>query len=279
MTIDAATSTGADGGPAIVEGAVPDGLTLSEGGASVWSPSITPPIGVELDERQALACAFRILAAHDFVENIAGHITWAPEGHESMWVNPWGLWWDEMTASDICRVDADGKVLEGRWDVTPAFHIHTELHRRRPDARVVVHNHPYHAVVLASLGLVPEFLHQQSAMYDGEMVFVNEYAGEVDSAELGSDLAGRIGDASVAILANHGVIVTAATIEEATYKAANLDRQCRIMLDVVTAGRRATTLPAAVRPAMKASLLERGTEIFWAGAVRRLLRDHPEVLT
>lgn len=263
----------------IAEGTVPDGLTLSRGGAEVWTPSITPPIGVDLDERQALACAFRILAAHDFCENIAGHITWAPEGHDSMWVNPWGLWWEEICASDICRVDADGRVVEGRWDVTPAFHIHTELHRRRPDARVVVHNHPYHAVALAALGLVPEFLHQQSSMYDGEVAFVSEYAGEVDSAELGADLAEHIGDASVVILANHGVIVTAATIEEATYKAATLDRQCRLMLDVVTSGRSATTVPPAVRPAMKASLLERGTEVFWAGAVRRLLRESPEVLT
>jgi hypothetical protein len=51
------------------------------------------------------------------------------------------------------------------------------------------------------------------------------------------------------------------------------------MLDVVTSGRAATTVPAVTRPAMKASLLERGTEVFWAGAVRRLLRDQPEVLT
>jgi ribulose-5-phosphate 4-epimerase/fuculose-1-phosphate aldolase len=263
----------------MVEATVPEGVTLSQGGAAVWSPRITPPIGVELDERQALACAFRILAAHDVCENIAGHITWAPEGHEAMWVNPWGLWWEEITASDVCKVDPDGNVLEGRWDVTPAFHIHTELHRRRPDARVVVHNHPYHAVVLAALGLVPEFLHQQAAMFDGDMVFVDEYAGEVDSAELGGDLAERIGGASVAILANHGVIVTAPTLEEATYKAANLERQCRLMVDVVTSGRTATTIPAVVRPAMKASLLERGTEVFWAGAVRRLLREEPEVLT
>lgn len=265
--------------PPIRPAEVPEGLTLSKGGADVWSPSITPGIGVDLDERQALACAFRVLAAHGVSENIAGHITWAPSGHEAMWVNPWGLWWEELTASDICKVDADGRVLEGRWDVTPAFHIHTELHRRRPDARVVVHNHPYHAVVLAALGLVPELLHQQAAMFDGELCFVDEYGGEIDSSELGADLADRIGDASVAILANHGVIVTAATVEEATYKAVNLERQCRLMVDVVTAGRPATSLPAVVRPAMKASLLERGTEVFWNGAVRRVVRETPEVLT
>lgn len=257
---------------------VPTDVELSRGGAEAWSPSVTPPIGVDLSDRQRLACAFRILCREGFSENIAGHITWTDRDDGSMLVNPWGLWWDEVSASDVCRVDADGRVLEGRWDVTPAVRIHTELHRRRADARVVVHNHPYNVVLLAAMGLVPEFLHQQASMFDGELGFVSEYAGEIDSAELGADLAERIGDASVVILANHGAIVTAPTIEEATYKAANLERQCRIMVDVVTAGRSATTIPASLRPAMKASLLERGTDVYWAGAVRRLLREEPDVL-
>lgn len=264
--------------PGFVTAEVPEGVELSAGGAAVWSPSITPPIGVELTEAQALACAFRILARDGFSENIAGHITWATADNSSMLVNPWGLWWEEITASDICRVDLDARVLEGQWDVTPAVHIHTELHRRRPEARVVVHNHPYHATALAALGLVPEFLHQTSAMFDGELGFVSEYGGEIDSAELGADLAERIGDASVVFLANHGVIVTAPTIEEATYKSASLDRQCRLMYDVLVSGRAATTVPPVVRPAMKASLLERGTEVYWAGAVRRIIREHPELL-
>lgn len=272
VTIGAENETG------LREVAVPEHLELSKGGADVWSPSITPPIGVDLTDRQKLACAFRILCREGFSENIAGHITWTDRDDGSMLVNPWGLWWDEVSASDVCRVDGEGRVLEGKWDVTPAVRIHTELHRRRDDARVVVHNHPYHVVLLAAMGLVPEFLHQQSSMYDGELGFVSEYAGEIDSAELGADLADRIGDATVVILANHGAIVTAPTIEEATYKAATLDRQCRLMVDVVTAGRPATVVPAALRPAMKASLLERGTDVYWAGAVRQLLRDEPDVL-
>lgn len=264
---------------ALVEAAsVPEGIALSKGGADVWTPSITPAIGVELTDEQKLACAFRILAREGFCENIAGHITWANDDNSSMMVNPWGLWWEEVSASDICRVDPDGRVIDGKWDVTPAVQIHTELHRRRPEARVVVHNHPYHVVLLAALGLVPEFFHQQSSMFDGELGFVSEYAGEIDSPELGADLADRIGDASVVILANHGAIVTAPTIEEATYKSATLDRQCKLMYDVLVADRSATTVPPIVRPAMKASLLERGTEVYWAGAIRRLVREEPDVL-
>ena len=169
-------------------------------------------------------------------------------------------------------------MLEGKWDVTPAFHIHTELHRRRPDAAVVIHNHPYHVTVLAALGLVPEMVHQTTAMFDGDLAFVDEYTGEVATSELGAELAGRIGDKSVVILANHGVIVTGATVAEATYRAATIDRQCRLMYDLVTSGRPYRVLPGTFVAPMKRSLVERGPAYYWGGAVRQLLRAEPEVL-
>jgi ribulose-5-phosphate 4-epimerase/fuculose-1-phosphate aldolase len=249
------------------------------GGRDEWSPRVMPPIGAELTERQKLACAFRILAGEGFTENISGHITMRDGSTDHLWANPWGLWWEEITASDLLLVDAAGHVVEGEWDVTPAIHIHTELHRQRPDIAVAVHNHPYHVTVLAALGLLPEMVNQTTAMFDGDLVFVDEYTGEIATAELGADLARRIGDASVIVLANHGVIVTGPSVEEATYRAATIDRQCRLMYDVATSGRPYTTMPQSLRKPMKASLLERGTDYYWGGAVRALLRDQPEVLT
>ena len=69
------------------------------GGLEVGAPSKVPPIGVDLTEEQQLAIAFRHLADIGFAENIAGHITWQPDGRSDMFVNPWGLWWQEFTAS------------------------------------------------------------------------------------------------------------------------------------------------------------------------------------
>lgn len=248
------------------------------GGLAAWAPRITPPLGVELTDAQALACAFRILAAEGFSENIAGHITWQRPGQENLLVNPWGLWWSEMTASDVCEVDMDANVVGGRWDVTPAIHIHTELHRVRPDARVVVHNHPYHVCVLAAIGVLPDLVHQTGSMFSGELRMVEEYTGEVDSPLLGSELAEAIGDATVAVLANHGVIVTGATVAEATYRAASIDRVCRMAYDVLALGREPLPMAPGLVKGMKASLVERGTDVYWAGAVRSLVRREPEVL-
>ena len=84
------------------------------GGLQVWAPSVVPPIGVELSNEQALAVAFRHLAGIGFAENLAGHITWQPDGQTDMLVNPWGLWWQEITASDISVVDDRGRVVRGR---------------------------------------------------------------------------------------------------------------------------------------------------------------------
>ncbi|HWE54868.1 MAG TPA: class II aldolase/adducin family protein [Acidimicrobiales bacterium] len=253
--------------------------TVVVGGREEWSPRVLPPVP-ELTPQQQLACAYRILARGGFVENIAGHITMRDPGGDGLWINPWGLWWEEITAGDLCRVDHDGHVLEGRWDVTPAFHIHTELHRRRgDDAAVVIHNHPYHVTVLAALGLVPEMIHQTTAMFHGDLAFVDEYTGEVATAELGAELAERIGDKSVVILANHGVIITGSSVAEATYRAATVDRQCRLMYDVVTSGRPYTVLPESFTVPMQRSLIERGPDYFWGGAVRQLLKQEPEVLS
>lgn len=248
------------------------------GGLDVWSPSVVPPIGPELTDEQAFACAFRILAEIGFAENMAGHITWQRPGEEHMFINPWGLWWSELAASDICVVDEDATVIGGRWDVTPAVHIHTELHRMRDDARVVVHNHPYHVSLLAALGVLPDLLHQTASLYLDDLVFVEEYDGEVDTAPLASELAAQVGDAKVAILGNHGVIVTGSDPIEATYRAASLERVCRLTYDVLLTGREPLRMSRSAMVGMKSSLLERAADVYWAGAVRALLRRDPDVL-
>jgi ribulose-5-phosphate 4-epimerase/fuculose-1-phosphate aldolase len=249
-----------------------------QGGLGVWAPSVTPP-APELTDEQQLACAFRILAIDGFCENLAGHITWQRPGQENLLVNPWGLWWRELTASDVCEVDMDANVVGGRWDVTPAIHIHTELHRRRPDARVVIHNHPYWATVLSAVGVLPELVNQTGAIFYDDLVLVEEYGGEVDSPLLGAELAEAIGDAPVAILANHGVIVTGATVAEAMYRAASLDRVCRSAYDVMLMGKDPLKMPPGAVKGIKQSFLERAVDVYWAGATRLLIKDEPEVLS
>lgn len=246
------------------------------GGLAAWAPKRLAGIGLELTVAQELAIALRHLDDVGFVENLTGHITVANGDH--LLVNPWGLWWSEVSASDMLVIDAEGEVIAGEWDVTPAVHIHTELHRRRVDARVVVHNHPPYASTLAAIGELPDIVHQNSSILSGEMVLVADYDGEVDRPHLGAALADMIGSASVALLASHGVIVTAPTIAEAVYKSVLFERACMLHWQVRALGGRALPIASSAQRQLKASLIERAAPVYWNGAVRQLLAKEPEVL-
>lgn len=252
---------------------------VRRGGLEVWAPSKVPPIGVDLTDEQTLAVAFRHLGDLGFAENMAGHITWQPDGQSNMFVNQWGLWWQELTASDICVVDENARVVRGRWDVTPAIHIHTELHRLRPDARVVIHNHPYYVSVLAALGVLPELVHQTGSLFLDDMYLVENYDGEIDTPWRAAELAEQIGPANLTMLANHGVIVTGANMAEAVYRAASIERVCKLAYDVMVTGRTPAQMNRGDMVGMKASLIERAADVYWAGAARMTIKKNPGVLS
>ena len=251
---------------------------VRRGGLGVWAPSTMPPIGVDLSDEQKMAVAFRHLAGIGFAENMAGHITWQPEGRSDMYVNPWGLWWQELTASDICVVDEDAHVVRGRWDVTPAIHLHTEIHRQRPDARVVIHNHPYYVSLIAALGVLPELVHQTGALFLDDMHLVEKYDGEIDAPWRAAELAGQIGSANLVILANHGVIATGHDLAAAVYRAVSIERVCRLAYDVMVTGRTPSAMSRADMVGMQASLIERAADVYWAGAARMTIKADPGVL-
>ncbi|WP_167104565.1 class II aldolase/adducin family protein [Mycobacterium sp. DL592] len=251
---------------------------VRRGGLGVWAPSKVPRIGVDLSDEQKMAIAFRHLAGIGFAENMAGHITWQPDGRTDMYVNPWGLWWAELTASDICVVDEDARVVRGRWDVTPAIHIHTEIHRIRPDARVVIHNHPYYVSLIAALGVLPELVHQTGALFLDDMYLVDKYDGEIDTPWRAAELAQQIGSANLVILANHGVIATGHDLAAAVYRAVSIERVCRLAYDVMLTGRTPSQMNRGDMVGMQASLIERAADVYWAGAARMTIKADRGVL-
>jgi ribulose-5-phosphate 4-epimerase/fuculose-1-phosphate aldolase len=243
-----------------------------------FKPRAIAPIGVELSERQKLACLHRVLARLGFNENMAGHVTMTADADGNLWASPWGLWWDEVRARDLCLVAPDGEVLDGRSDVSPAIFVHTALHHTRPDARVVVHNHPYHATLLATMGRLPEITHQAACMFDGALALVDEYQGQVLDEEASGWLASQVGAADGVILVNHGALVVGASVEEATYRSATFDRMCRLTADALIGGLPTREIAPELRGALKDAFRTHALDAYWNGAVRLLLRDEPDVL-
>lgn len=241
-------------------------------------PAVWPEEPPELTEQQRIALSARILARAGHALDVAGHIT-VMRDEETMWATPYGKWWHELAASDVLVVDDAGDVREGPWDVTPAIFIHTELHRSRPDAKVVIHNHPHWSTLLATMHVLPEITDQQACMFDGEVALHDEFAGGVDDADSGRALAESIGDASVVILAHEGVLVVAPTVEEATYKLDTFERMCRLNVEAWMTGREPIPVPQDKRKRLKEMLLRYSTRYYWNGEVRRVLAETPEVLS
>src|ERR1700722_5937042 len=131
---------------------------------------------LELSPAQEIALLARTLFNEGYDDPLSGHITYKqPDG--TFLVNPWGLAWDEVCASDIARMDSEGRQIDGRWLISPAITLHVVLHEQRTDAGVVVHNHPGWVTIWADAHRVPPVYDQTGAMYSGEVVVYDAYDG------------------------------------------------------------------------------------------------------
>ena len=177
--------------------------------------STAPRLMPDLSPQETLAVLARALHREGYDDHTVGHLAFKqPDG--TFLVNPWGLTWEEVCASDIMRIDGDGNVLAGPWTVTPAITLHLELHRARHDVGVAVHNHPRWGTVYADLGRAPVVFDQTSAMVAGEVAVYADYEGPVDSAANARAAVEALGDSSMALLQNHGVLVSPATSRRRT---------------------------------------------------------------
>jgi ribulose-5-phosphate 4-epimerase/fuculose-1-phosphate aldolase len=231
----------------------------------------------DLTLREKVACSARILANNGYALDVAGHITaMRPDGN--MWCTPYGLWWREVSASDIIVLSPTGEVLEGEWDVTPAIYIHTELHKARPDAEVIIHNHPYYGSLLSTMHVKPRIIDQQACMFDEDIALFDEYTGGVDDAEGGEYLASQINSSTAIILANHGVLIVGESIEQATCRATNFERTCRLNFDAMQLGEISHEVPKEHRALLKKSLNSFSVDYYWGGEIREIIENYPSVL-
>ena len=201
---------------------------------AVFNRPIAPPLP-ELTPAQEVALLARCLFVEGFDDHLAGHITYKqPDG--TFLVNPFGLTWDEIRASDVARMDSDGKQLDGKWPITPAITLHVELHKARHDVGVSIHNHCRWSTIWADVGRAPEIYDQTGAMYHGEVAVYGEYWGAVDNVQNAQAAVKAVGAADVALLANHGVLVMGRDIEQAYLRAASFEWRCQRAWEVAAAG-------------------------------------------
>ena len=181
----------------------------------------------DLSPREELVLLARTLWKEGYDDHLSGHITYK-QPDDTFLCNPWMLLWKELRPHQVIRIDIEGNVLEGDWPAPLGIPLHLELHKRRPDITVAMHNHSRFGTAWADAGRVPPVLDQSSALGGGELVLVSEYGGTVGDSANAAAAVEALGDAELALLANHGVFVLGSSIRAVHLRAVSLEWRCKM---------------------------------------------------
>ncbi len=203
-----------------------------------------PPTFASLQEerqhrKQRLAAALRLFSRFGFDEGVAGHITARdPEYHDCFWVNPFGMHFGMIRASDLILVNHEGEVVEGKLPINhAAFAIHSQVHAARPDVIAAAHAHSIYGKSWSTLGRLLDPLTQDAcAFYQDHSIF-NEYTGVVLDPQEGKRIAASLGANKAVILRNHGLLTVGDSIDEAAWWFITMERSCQAQLMAESAGK------------------------------------------
>ena len=216
--------------------------------------SLPPHSGIsdlEWEARIDLAAAFRLVDVHGWSDLLATHLSVrAPNTDDQFLINPFGMLFEEITASSLIKVDGEGNILsESVYGFNPAgFVIHSAVHMARNDAICVFHTHTQAGVSVATQedGLMPLTQHALAVLahtgyhdYEGIAMDVDERAG------IAHDLA----DNNILILRNHGLLTVGQTVGEAFMWLYRAERACRMQIAFQQTGAKPKEIPTNLQDA------------------------------
>jgi len=192
----------------------------------------------ETEARKQLACAYRLFDYFGWHELIYNHITVrVPGNDEHFLINPFGLMYREVRASNLVKIDLDGKIV-GRadYDVNPAgFVVHSAIHRARPDMHAVAHTHTTagQAVSCQKQGLLQLSF---TSMFYTDQVAYHDFEGITLDSDECARLAADLGTRRVMILRNHGLLACGETLAETFMDLYHLQRACEVQVAASAGG-------------------------------------------
>jgi ribulose-5-phosphate 4-epimerase/fuculose-1-phosphate aldolase len=233
----------------------------------------------EWQARVDLAALYRLVALHGWDDLIYTHISARIPGPEHHFlINPYGLLFEEITASSLVKIDLDGKILqETPYFINPAgFTIHSAIHAAREDARYVMHLHTDQGVAVAAQkeGLLP--LSQHALIVLPRLAY-HDYEGIALNLDERERLVKDIGDKTVMLLRNHGTLSVGDTAANCWLGMFYLERACKQQVMALSAGRENVLVAPDAAQAEVRSQVSRGIGggLAWPGCLRRLDREMP----
>jgi ribulose-5-phosphate 4-epimerase/fuculose-1-phosphate aldolase len=247
---------------------------------------------VHTDEWQLrldLAACYRLVALYGWSDLVFTHISAklphsvAGDAHQFL-INPYGLMFDEITASSLVKVDMQcNKLHDSPFPVNPAgFVIHSAVHDARPDAGCVLHTHTRAGVAVSAQahGVLP--ISQQSTFVLASLAY-HGYEGVAIHDEEKQRLKTDLGTANYLMLRNHGLLTVGKTIADAFLSMYTFENTCRIQIDALAGQSGAADLTAinpqiltGVANAMRVQTGGLGGAFVWPSLLRKLQRESPD---
>lgn len=199
---------------------------------------------VSLDEWQTridLAACYRLIAAYGMTDLIYNHISARVPGEEENYlINPYGMLYEEITASSLVKIDVDGNTLlqpDHDYNVNVAgFYLHAPIHKARPDLQCIIHTHTRAGTAVSGLseGLLP--LSQTAMRFHGRVGY-HDFEGPAISGDECDRVVQDLGRHDVLFLRNHGLLACGRTIPQAFNTIYWLENACRIQIDLLGCNR------------------------------------------
>lgn len=231
------------------------------------------------EEKIKLAAAYRMLARLGLDDGIAGHISMrVPDAPDYFWVNPFGYLFNEVRADNLVLVNAAGEIVHGGQMINLAgFCIHAAIHEARPDVNCAVHTHPPGGSAYSALGLLLEPLDQTGCSFYDDHALYSEYTGVVIDPEQSHGIVTALGDKRALILANHGLLTCATTIEQALIDMVDMERTCKVNMAAMSTGKPVLPVPGEVALQSRSVLTQPGRYPFqWNAMIRELDRHETD---
>jgi ribulose-5-phosphate 4-epimerase/fuculose-1-phosphate aldolase len=232
-----------------------------------------------------LAACYRLVAYHRWDDLIFTHISARVPGPEHHFlINPYGMLFDEITASSLVKVDLAGrKVTDSAYDINPAgFTIHSAIHAAREDAKCVMHLHSLNGVAVSAQkhGVLP--VSQQSIFVLASLAY-HDYEGVALNEDEKPRLVRDLGDKTFFLLRNHGLLTVADNTPDAFLYMYLFETACTIQVRAQAGGGELVAIDprilAGAGPAAKQATRSAGGGLAWPGLLRKLDRIDPSYRT
>ena len=233
----------------------------------------------EWNVRVELAALYRLVALNGWDDMIYTHISARIPGPEHHFlINPYGLFFEEITASSLVKIDLEGNILqESPYFINPAgFTIHSAIHQAREDAQYVMHLHTDQGVAVAAQkgGLLP--LSQHALIVLPKLAY-HDYEGIALNLDERERLVADLGDKTLMLLWNHGTLSIGATAADCWTSMYYLERACKQQVMAMSAGPENVLIASAAAQEEVKNQVMRGIggALGWPANLRRLDRESP----